>query len=360
MKEKNGITLVVLVITIIVTLILAGVAISLITGEQGLFKKANLSATMYNQKSKEEAERLNTILSENYTIPTIVENIDILPPNAFNLIARSTGTSITVSVNETVSDTDATNTSTKSEIIKYEYKLNDGNWITPTTPTSTSYTFTNLTEGIDYTVSMRATDTAGNITEATNNSYSISTKYDLNVSAITRAQNYTVEEGYIVLVAATSVENANAVAATRTIISSGTASYTEICHLNENTFSIRVYKITQPGTITMPNTYNELIKLAYKDIDLTKNDLNVTPVNRTQNYTHTVDYGYIALIAQSNNNNANTVTSERTNISSGTASYAELCHLNENTFSIRVYKITQPGTITMPNNLHELIKFNYN
>ena len=54
LKEQKGITLVALVITVIVLLILAGVAMSLITGEQGLFNRANQAATVYNQKSQEE------------------------------------------------------------------------------------------------------------------------------------------------------------------------------------------------------------------------------------------------------------------------------------------------------------------
>ena len=74
MKKERGITLVALVITVIITLILAGVGISLITGEAGLFSRANHAATMYNQKAQEEAERLNALLSGNYTIPTIVED----------------------------------------------------------------------------------------------------------------------------------------------------------------------------------------------------------------------------------------------------------------------------------------------
>ena len=40
MKEQKGITLIALVITIIVLLILAGVSIAMLTGENGLLKKA--------------------------------------------------------------------------------------------------------------------------------------------------------------------------------------------------------------------------------------------------------------------------------------------------------------------------------
>lgn len=40
MKEQTGITLVALVITIIILLILAGISIATLTGENGLFKRA--------------------------------------------------------------------------------------------------------------------------------------------------------------------------------------------------------------------------------------------------------------------------------------------------------------------------------
>ena len=41
MKKNNGITLIALVITIIILLILAGVTIATLTGENGLFRKGN-------------------------------------------------------------------------------------------------------------------------------------------------------------------------------------------------------------------------------------------------------------------------------------------------------------------------------
>ena len=45
MKDQKGITLIALVITIIVLLILAGVAIAMLSGENGLLKKASESAS---------------------------------------------------------------------------------------------------------------------------------------------------------------------------------------------------------------------------------------------------------------------------------------------------------------------------
>ncbi|MBR1540764.1 MAG: hypothetical protein IJ629_06410, partial [Clostridia bacterium] len=52
-KQKKGITLIALVITIIVLLILAGVSIAMITGENGILKRA--------AEAKEKSERLEII-----------------------------------------------------------------------------------------------------------------------------------------------------------------------------------------------------------------------------------------------------------------------------------------------------------
>lgn len=53
-KNNLGITLVALIVTIIVLLILAGVSISLVFGNEGLFEKANMASSRYNESKKEE------------------------------------------------------------------------------------------------------------------------------------------------------------------------------------------------------------------------------------------------------------------------------------------------------------------
>ena len=58
MKKNKGITLIALVITIIVLLILAGVAIAMLSGENGILKKAAESKTKTEQAQKEEETRL--------------------------------------------------------------------------------------------------------------------------------------------------------------------------------------------------------------------------------------------------------------------------------------------------------------
>ena len=57
MKEQKGITLVALVITIIILLILAGISIATLSGDNGLFKRAQQAkdASVNGQKNENAA-----------------------------------------------------------------------------------------------------------------------------------------------------------------------------------------------------------------------------------------------------------------------------------------------------------------
>ena len=61
MKETKGITLIALVITIIVLLILAGVTIATLTGENGILARANEAKTNTEQAEEEELRRLTAL-----------------------------------------------------------------------------------------------------------------------------------------------------------------------------------------------------------------------------------------------------------------------------------------------------------
>ena len=58
MKKQNGITLVALVISIIVMLILAGVSINAIMGENGVLSRAQYASFMSEMAAVEEAVQL--------------------------------------------------------------------------------------------------------------------------------------------------------------------------------------------------------------------------------------------------------------------------------------------------------------
>ena len=64
MKKQNGITLIALVITIIVLLILAGVSIAMLTGDNGILTQATRADQ--DTKKAEVADRINMALNGEY------------------------------------------------------------------------------------------------------------------------------------------------------------------------------------------------------------------------------------------------------------------------------------------------------
>ena len=78
-KQNKGITLIVLVITIIILLILAGVTIAALTGEKGLIKEAKTAAELTELASLEEQVELAIIKAEqkhrNPTLSDVIEEL---------------------------------------------------------------------------------------------------------------------------------------------------------------------------------------------------------------------------------------------------------------------------------------------
>lgn len=60
MKEQKGITLVALVITIIILLILAGISIATLSGDNGLFKRAKEAKNAQENAQEQENKALNS------------------------------------------------------------------------------------------------------------------------------------------------------------------------------------------------------------------------------------------------------------------------------------------------------------
>ena len=63
-KEKSGITLITLAVTIVVILILAGVTIDVTLGENGIINKSKEAANAMNNLVKEDEAELNELLNE--------------------------------------------------------------------------------------------------------------------------------------------------------------------------------------------------------------------------------------------------------------------------------------------------------
>ncbi len=64
MKNNKGITLVALVVTIVVLLILAGVSINLVLGDNGIVKKAKDAETKSAEASQNDLKGMNGLVSE--------------------------------------------------------------------------------------------------------------------------------------------------------------------------------------------------------------------------------------------------------------------------------------------------------
>ena len=56
-KKDSGITMVALIITVIVMLILAGVALNFTLGDNGLFQKVKMSVNVYSEKEARKTKR---------------------------------------------------------------------------------------------------------------------------------------------------------------------------------------------------------------------------------------------------------------------------------------------------------------
>ena len=108
MKNQKGITLIALVITIIVLLILAGVSIAMLTGQNGILTRATDSNT--ETIKAEVVEKINLALNEVYT--------DILAGEtpATPTIGATDGQTYSVTVNGATDPTVATISWTKADI----------------------------------------------------------------------------------------------------------------------------------------------------------------------------------------------------------------------------------------------------
>ena len=113
-KNKSGITLIALVITIIVLLILAGVAINLAIGENGIFNQSKLAMEKYKDVQNKEEEQLQiatnamlgnvevregTVTIDEATLQGILDRLVALEHSSKEGMAVPTGTIISYSAN---------------------------------------------------------------------------------------------------------------------------------------------------------------------------------------------------------------------------------------------------------------------
>ena len=73
MKNNKGITLVALVVTIVVLLILAGVSINLVLGNNGIIAKAKDAETKSAEASQNDLKGMNALVSEMEVLGVVME-----------------------------------------------------------------------------------------------------------------------------------------------------------------------------------------------------------------------------------------------------------------------------------------------
>lgn len=99
MTNNKGITLIALVITIIVLLILAGVSIAMLTGDNGILNQANKAKA--DTARAEVVERVNLELNAQLSHAMAGENFDEKPKIESNIGTLSNGATVTATVVQT-------------------------------------------------------------------------------------------------------------------------------------------------------------------------------------------------------------------------------------------------------------------
>lgn len=99
-KETIGITLISLVVTIVVLMILAGVSINTILGDNGIIKKSQESANL--TKETEAKEIMNRVVLEYYLVKkgeTFEEFLQSKTPNTIDSVTKNEDGTFTISKN---------------------------------------------------------------------------------------------------------------------------------------------------------------------------------------------------------------------------------------------------------------------
>lgn len=145
MKDQKGITLIALVITIIVLLILAGVSIAMLTGQNGILTRSREAQTTTIQKSNEEIVKLavSDLLTEYYAGGAIATNItntnntpstlDINAEELKNAIYRTSSDANVTDVTADSIDIAEDDGDTAVSVLKVDFAEGEDIYVLPTT-----------------------------------------------------------------------------------------------------------------------------------------------------------------------------------------------------------------------------------
>lgn len=164
-SSNNGITLIELVVTVAVMLILIGIIVNVATGDNGLLQKARQMKKDEIAAEQNAQIKINEIKEDKATTNDgVVQKTDTQPPVInkiiiYNITARSFKVEVDV-------------TELESGLKKIEYSIDNGKTWYPTTADTDQavtykYTFYGLKSATGYTVLVKATDKAGNVSTGT-------------------------------------------------------------------------------------------------------------------------------------------------------------------------------------------------
>lgn len=160
-KNEKGITLIALVITIVVTMILAGVAVKSGFGNKGLVKEARDTQANIEQAQQEGLQQIEDLKKDEKTIEDgVVSGEDNTAPVINEMIiTKITKDSVTVNINVTEEE---------SGIDTIIYTATNGtDTVTSEVTTEREYKFKDLKSNTTYQIKVVVTDVAGNMTEKT-------------------------------------------------------------------------------------------------------------------------------------------------------------------------------------------------
>ena len=187
-KGNKGITLIALVITIIVLLILAGVTIAALSGDNGILKRATEAKEQTNQKNDEETEKIGGYES---TIDQYVDGNGGAGTNFTNVNTSDSNPAGAVPANSTVVEADAN----KGIVIKDK---NNNEWVWIEVPKTTVFA--------DLTIDITNTLTDQNYTDIKNKLIAYAGVY--RKGDVTQSHNWTDEwyakDGSTLITASTS------------------------------------------------------------------------------------------------------------------------------------------------------------
>jgi hypothetical protein len=160
LKNKRGITLVALVITIIVLLILAGITINLTIGEGGIIQTAQQAGKNYVEASGNEQVQLTHFYNETENIINGEIGTSQNPNNSnTSIIPSKTAVDLNGYTSGTYTSNDIVLTFSATDADYYQYSIDDGNtWTTASNPLTIDY-------NIESNLYARAVSNTGNIGE---------------------------------------------------------------------------------------------------------------------------------------------------------------------------------------------------